>query len=39
MWRSKKFIVGAVLVTVLLFGSLGGVALADDGDGGSLLQL
>ena len=39
MWRSKKFIVGAVLVTVLLFGSLGGVALADDGDGGPPAKL
>ncbi|MFC1917678.1 hypothetical protein ACFLXH_03395 [Chloroflexota bacterium] len=31
MWRSKKFIIGVVLAAVLLFGSLGGVALADDG--------
>jgi len=28
MWRRKKFIIGAVLVAVLLFGSLGGVVLA-----------
>lgn len=32
MWRSKKVIVGAVLAVVLLFGSLGGVALANNGD-------
>ena len=30
MWRSKKLIVGLVLAVVLLFGSLGGIALADD---------
>ncbi|MFC2065855.1 hypothetical protein ACFLUO_02170 [Chloroflexota bacterium] len=30
MWRSKKVIVGVILAAVLLFGSLGGVALADD---------
>ncbi|MFC2013773.1 hypothetical protein ACFLU8_02700 [Chloroflexota bacterium] len=34
MRRSKKLIVSAVLVLVLLFGSLGGIALADDGEGG-----
>ncbi|MBM3118483.1 MAG: hypothetical protein FJ006_02860 [Chloroflexi bacterium] len=33
MWRSKKFIIGAVLVAVLLTGSIGAVALAaDNGD-------
>lgn len=32
MWRSKKFIVGAVLATVLLAGSLGGIALANEGE-------
>ena len=37
MWRSKKLIVGAILVVVLLFGSLGGIVLAqgnenDNGD-------
>ena len=33
MWRSKKFIIGAVLATVLLAGSIGGIALAaDNGD-------
>ena len=30
MWRSKKFIVIAILATVLLVGSIGGVALAQD---------
>lgn len=30
MWRSKKFIVGVVLVAILLLGSLGGIVLADD---------
>ncbi|MFC1940909.1 Clp protease N-terminal domain-containing protein [Chloroflexota bacterium] len=30
MWRSKKVIVGVMLAVVLLFGSLGGVALADE---------
>ena len=39
MWRSKKFIVGAVLVAVLLFGSLGGIVLADNGDGGPAAKL
>ena len=34
MRRSKKLIVGAVLAAILLFGSLGGIALADDGEGG-----
>ena len=33
MWRSKKFIIVAVLAAVLLFGSLGGAVLADNGDG------
>ena len=32
MWRSKKFIIAAVLVGVLLVGSIGGVVLADDGE-------
>ena len=32
MWRRKKVIVGAILAAVLLFGSLGGVALADEDD-------
>ena len=30
MWRSKKFIVIALLATVLLVGSIGGIALAAD---------
>ena len=34
MRRHKKLIVAAVLAGVLLFGSLGGIALADDGDDG-----
>ena len=33
MWRSKKFIVIALLATVLLVGSIGGVALAQTGNG------
>ena len=33
MWRNKKFIIVAVLAAVLLFGSLGGAVLADNGDG------
>lgn len=32
MQRHKKLIVAAVLAGVLLFGSLGGVALAEEGD-------
>ncbi|MFC2002106.1 hypothetical protein ACFLUZ_06380 [Chloroflexota bacterium] len=32
MWRSKKVIVGVVLAAVLLFGSLGGIALANGGE-------
>ena len=32
MWRSKKLIVGVVLAAVLLLGSLGGIALADDSE-------
>ena len=32
MWRSKKLIVGVVLAAALLFGSLGGVALAADNE-------
>lgn len=33
MWRSKKFIIVAALATVILAGSIGGIALAnDDGD-------
>jgi len=35
MWRSKKLIVVAVLTTVLVVGSIGGIALADNGDGSS----
>ena len=35
MWRSKKFIVGAVLAAVLLAGSIGGIALAADNEDGS----
>ena len=35
MRRHKKLIVGAVLAAVLLFGSLGGVALADDNEDSS----
>ena len=34
MWRSKKFIVIAVLSAVLLAGSIGGIALADVNRGG-----
>ena len=30
MWRSKKFIVAAVLATVLVVGSIGGIALAQE---------
>ena len=34
MWRSKKFILIAALAALLLVGSIGGIALAnDDGDG------
>lgn len=36
MFRSKKLIVGVVLAVVLLAGSIGGVALAADGDDDSL---
>jgi len=32
MWRRKKVIVAAILAAVLLFGSFGGVALADEDD-------
>jgi len=32
MWRSKRFIIVAVLAAVLLAGSIGGIALADDED-------
>ena len=32
MRRSKKFVIASVIAGVLLFGSLGGVALANDGD-------
>jgi hypothetical protein len=32
MWRSKKFIIIAVLAVVVLAGSIGGVALAQSGD-------
>lgn len=33
MWRSKKFVVAAVLAAVILVGSIGGVVLAQTGDG------
>ena len=33
MWRSKKFIVVAVLATVVLVGGIGGVVLAQTGNG------
>ena len=33
MWRSKKFIIFSVLAAVLLFGSIGGIALAADNGG------
>jgi hypothetical protein len=33
MWRSKKFIIVAVLAAVVLAGSIGGVALAQTGNG------
>jgi hypothetical protein len=32
MWRSKKFIIAAVLVAVVLVGSIGGAVLANGGD-------
>jgi len=32
MWRSKKLVVSAILVAVVLVGSIGGVVLAADGD-------
>jgi hypothetical protein len=35
MWRSKKFLLAAVLAVVALIGSLGGVALAQSGDEGN----
>jgi len=35
MWRSKKFVIAAVLAGVLLVGSIGGVVLASDGGGSS----
>ena len=35
MWRSKKLIVGLVLVAALLFGSLGGVVLAHENENGN----
>ena len=34
MWRSKKLIIGVVLAVVILTGSLGGLAIADNGDDG-----
>ena len=34
MWRSKKFIIIALLTIVVLGGSIGGVALANTGNGG-----
>ncbi len=33
MWRSKKFLLVAVLTVVVLLGGIGGVALAQSGDG------
>jgi hypothetical protein len=33
MWRSKKFIIVAVLAAVVLVGSIGGVVLAQNGNG------
>ena len=35
MWRSKKFIVAAVLATVILVGGIGGAVLADDNGTGN----
>ena len=32
MWRSKKFIISAVLALIILAAGIGGVALADNGD-------
>jgi len=32
MWRSRKFIIVAVLAAVVVVGSIGGIALADDND-------
>ena len=34
MWRSKKFIIAAVLAAVILVGTIGGVVLAQTDDGG-----
>ena len=34
MWRKKKFIIAAVLATVVLIGGVGGSVLAHDGNGG-----
>jgi hypothetical protein len=39
MRRHKKSIMAAVLAGVLLLGSLGGIALADDGDNGPAAKL
>jgi len=36
MWRSKKFIIGTVLAALILAGSIGGVALASEGEEESL---
>ena len=33
MWRSKKFIIIAVIAAVVLVGSIGGVVLAQTGNG------
>ena len=35
MWRSKKVIISAVLATVLLFASFGGIVLASEGENDS----
>ena len=32
MWKSKKFIIGALLATVVLVGGIGGAVLAQTGD-------
>ncbi len=35
MWRSKKLVIASVLAGVLLVGSIGGIVLAADNEGGS----
>ena len=39
MRRSRKLIIAAVLAAVLLCGSLGGIALANDGDDGAATKV